>query len=148
MEKLSLKKALKNDGLTIQLLIVTIIFCIMSVVFFFLPDELDSIGTIIVLLLWIAGTIGFIARILFLKTFKHENKVYKAVIVSTFVYRGNRTVKFEYTVNDVVYKKANRLFNNKYARQLMKGDEIEIYISLTNPKKAFIRDFYFEDINL
>lgn len=148
MEKVTIKKVIKNDGLTIQLLIASVIFLIMGVIFIFYPDLLEDLGLMIMALLWGACFIGLIIRLIMLISFKHSNIVYKAKITGIFTYRSNKRIRYEYQVNNVNYKKTNMLLSSKLVRQLKTGDEVDIYISTKNPKKALLRDFYFEDINL
>jgi len=144
MERVNLKKAMKNDATILSFLISAGIFFVMGIVLYFLPKSTEDY--IPYLFIGLAALTGILAllRILLLNNFVAENMVYKATVIKRTTYRSTRYIKFEYTVDGVTYKKTNVLFANKNSKGYYKGDEVEILISAKNPKKALIRDIYFD----
>jgi hypothetical protein len=144
MEKVSFKKVLKNDSFTVSLLLITVIFAIMLVIFVFMPSETGDLAMYLILGFDGIGMIILGVRLVMLLTFKADRKVYKAKVIKTFTYRSSRHIKFVYTIAGVEYTKKNVLFTSKFSRALGKDDEVEIYISESNPAKALIKEAYFE----
>jgi hypothetical protein len=144
MERVIFKKVLKNDSYTVSLMLTSVIFVIMLVIFLAMPDQVSSLGLYMILGFDVAAIILLGVRLFLLMTFKPDGKVYKATVVKAYTYRSSKHIKFTYRVDGVDYTKKNVLFSSKFSRALMKGDEIDIYISQSNPARALIRDAYFE----
>jgi hypothetical protein len=144
MEKVSFKKVIKNDSYTISLLLVSVLFAIMLVIYLVMPDEVSSLGLYVIIGIDAVSIIMLFIRFIILLSFKSEDKVYKATVIKTFVYRSSRHIKFVYTIDGVDYTKKNVLLSSKFSREINKDDEIEIYVSQSNTAKALIIEAYFE----
>jgi hypothetical protein len=144
MEKVSFKKVIKNDNYTISLLLISVIFIIMFIVFLAIPDETSELGMNVIAGIGIISIILLLIRLLILLSFKAEDKVYKAKVIKIFTYRSSKHIKFVYTIDGIDYTKKNVLLSSKFSRKINKDDEIEIYVSQFNQAKALIIEAYFE----
>ncbi|MBI9009009.1 MAG: hypothetical protein JEZ05_03175 [Tenericutes bacterium] len=144
MEKVSFKKVIRNDGYVISALVSFVVFAIILVVSLVIQYDISELGTYLILGLSAGSFIVVVIRILLILSFKPDNRTYKAKITKIFTYRSTKHITFEYTVDSSEYKKRNALLSTKFSRNLCKDDEIEIYVSQTNPAKALIKEAYFD----
>lgn len=144
MERVNISKAIKNDATILSFIISAAIFLVMGIVMYFLAESVGEYVPFIFFGLGSLSAIIVLLRILMLNSFVAENKVYKAKITKRITYRSTRYIRFEYIVDGVTYKKTNGLFANKNSRDYVEGIEVDILISANNPKKALIRDIYFD----
>lgn len=144
MEKVSFKKLIKNDSYTVSLFFTFIVMLILLVIFYFRPDSVNDYGLYGVVGLSVLLVIVLVFRLLRILSFKPQNKVHKAKVIKAFSYRSSKHIKFTYNVDGVDYICKNVLFSSKFSRALFKDDQVEIYISQTNPARALLKEAYFE----
>lgn len=147
MEKISLKKAILNDRFLFSSLLMTLVFLIIASIFGMNEGfifSVENFGFLIIGLWFVLSVFFFIIRVIQLLRFKSDRRPYLAEVTKVFTYRGAKRITYIYKVDNVEYKSGNFVMVNKYSKQIYKGDQVEINISETNPKNAFIRNIYFD----
>ena len=147
MEKISFKKAVLNDRFLFSSLLLTTIFLIIAFIFgvnegFIFSAE--NFGFLIIGVWLVLSVLFLLIRVIQLLKFKSDRRPYLAEVIKVFTYRGAKRITYTYKVDHVEYKSGNFVMVNKYSKQIHKGDQVEINISETHPKTAFIRDIYFD----
>jgi|LGOV01.1.fsa_nt_gb hypothetical protein len=144
MEKVSFKKVIRNDGYIVSAIVTFVIFCILLVVFLAMPENSSDLGIYLILGFNVLSLSVLLIRLLLIMNFKTDNKIYKAKVIKVFTYRSTKHITFTYMVDGAEYSKRNALLSSKFSRNIFKEDEVEVFVSLTNPAKALIKEAYFE----
>lgn len=145
MEQVTLKKIMKYDG-PLRMAYVETIFTVLLGVYLtmFSEDTPDYIGYIFVGF----GLVGLILTALrYFNLMGYNNSetvIIKATVIKILYYRGTKRITFVYNIQGEEFKKTNVVNYTKATRDIQKEQEIDICIKVENPKKALIREFYFD----
>ena len=145
MESFNIKKAFKYDGLIRQFLMGFVISLIIGIYLYFMSKDTEGYVGLIFFGVSLAAIILIGVRLLYLNSFsKGELVSCKAKIIRTFYYRGTKRIKFTYSVDGIEYTKTNVLNNLRDTRSISKEEDIDILVKLSNPKRALMKDYYFD----
>lgn len=145
MEQVTLKKIMKYDG-PLRMGYVMVIFTSILGLYLTLTGEdvEDIVGYIFVAVAFL-GLILTIVRYFYLIGYNNsECVIVKATVTRIFYYRGTKRITFVYNVQGEEFKKTNVVNYTRATREIHKEQEIEVYVKVENPKKALIREFYFD----
>lgn len=158
MEKLSIKKAVKNDYLLVlSLILVCLAIIVLTLYFAFgiriikhagsygISNGKDTIYEIIWFSMLAVGTVLGIIRYLVLKSIFQNGVKIKAVITSIQFYGDRGQVTFSYNYSGTEYKRGVALARTKETRDLKVGDEVALLIDENNPKHFLIHSLYCEE---
>lgn len=149
MERFSMKKALKYDGVMFSALMTLFVSIVITVILYFYGDENREIINYIFLAVIGLSLVLFTYRFIVLASFNNaELDLVKAEVVSSWYYRGSKRITFSYIYQNQQFKALNIVLNKSATRDIRKGDEISVFIKVNSPKKALIRELYFTDNEL
>jgi hypothetical protein len=149
MERFSMKKALKYDGIMFSALMTLFVSIVITVILYFYGDENREIINYIFLAVIGLSLVLFTYRFIVLASFNNaELDLVKAEVVSSWYYRGSKRITFSYIYQNQQFKALNIVLNKSATRDIRKGDEISVFIKVNSPKKALIRELYFTDNEL
>ena len=158
MEKLSIKKAVKNDYLLVlSLILVCLAIIVLTLYFAFgirilkhagsygISNGKDTIYEIIWFSMLAVGTVLGIIRYLVLKSIFQNGVKIKAVVTYIQFYRDRGQATFSYNYAGQEYQRGIAINRTNETKNLSQGDEVALLIDENNPKHFLIHSLYCEE---
>ena len=158
MEKLSIKKTLKNDfilAISTCMALIGIVFLILYKLFGLKFEKHISILNISVgedfsyevisIVIAALGIIFALLRYIKLKSIFQNAVLINATVTYAQFYGDRGQVTFSYNYSGTEYKRGVALARTKETRDLEVGDEVALLIDENNPKRILIHSLYCEE---
>ncbi|MBP5587343.1 MAG: hypothetical protein J6X37_01260 [Treponema sp.] len=158
MEKLSIKKSIKND----YILMLSVCMMLIGIVFFILYKQFgikiskhagvidisngeDLFYELIWIIMFASGIVIAVLRYIVLKSIFQSGVKINATVSSVNFYGDRGRAEFFYEYSGVQYNRGVALHQTKETRGLNVGDQIALLIDENNPKHFLIHSLYCEE---